>query len=477
MTWRRPAVALAVTCMMGLSACGGGRAGEDPAGTRSAAEGGNAGAFKNADAKAPLTVPSDAAEGGTLTVLTNQVPATLDPTRAYYTDSTAILSDLVLRSLTQFVYNPDTNDMQLVPDMATDLGRPSQDNKEWTFTLRDGLKYEDGTPVKAEDVAYAVKRSFAVAELPDGPTYNTTFFLDGDKYKGPFKDKGAYRGVEVSGNDITIKMRRPFTDMDYYASFPQFTAIPQAKDNPETYGKKPLATGPYKFADYKPGTELKLVKNEQWDPATDPGRIQAVDGWDFKFGQETAKLENVIINDQGSAQTTLTYDNVSASSYRSISSDKDRLVTGTSPCTYMWFIDMTKVKELDVRKAIGYAYPYEAAWKAGGEIEGLTRVPGTTILPPGTAGRVPYDALGNKGKTTDPAKSKELLKKAGYAPGQYEIKFLFSTDDDQAVAAKNEIVKGLEAGGFKATPIASTLETIRTDRTDPKSPINVRSSG
>jgi peptide/nickel transport system substrate-binding protein len=476
MAWRRPAAALAVACMMGLSACGGGP-GDDPAARRSTAQGGNAGSFKNADAKAPLAVPSDAAKGGTLTVLTNQVPATLDPTRAYYTDSTAILSDLVLRSLTQFVYNPDTNDMQLVPDMATDLGRPSQDNKSWTFTLRDGLKYEDGTPVKAEDVAYAVKRSFAIAELPDGPTYQTTFFLDGDKYKGPFKDKGQYKGVVVKGNDITIKMRRPFTDMDYYASFPQFTAIPQAKDNPQTYGDKPLATGPYKFADYKPGSELKLVKNDQWDPNTDPGRIQAVDGWDFKFGQDTAKLENVIINDQGSAQTTLTYDNVSPSSYRSISSDKKRLVTGTSPCTYMWFIDMTKIKELPVRQALGWAYPYEAAWKAGGEIEGLTRVPGTTILPPGTAGRVPYDALGNGGKKTDPAKSKELLKKAGYKPGQYEIKFLFATDDDQAVAAKNEIVKGLQAGGFKATPIASTLETIRTDRTDPKSPINVRSSG
>ena len=477
MAWRRPAAALAVACMMGLSACGGGP-GDDPAARRSTAQGGNAGSFKNADAKAPLAVPSDAAKGGTLTVLTNQVPATLDPTRAYYTDSTAILSDLVLRSLTQFVYNPDTNDMQLVPDMATDLGRPSQDNKSWTFTLRDGLKYEDGTPVKAEDVAYAVKRSFAIAELPDGPTYNTTFFLDGDKYKGPFKDKGQYKGVVVKGNDITIKMRRPFTDMDYYASFPQFTAIPQAKDNPQTYGDKPLATGPYKFADYKPGSELKLVKNDQWDPNTDPGRIQAVDGWDFKFGQDTAKLENVIINDQGSAQTTLTYDNVSPSSYRSISSDKKRLVTGTSPCTYMWFIDMTKIKELPVRQALGWAYPYEAAWKAGGEVEGVTRVPGTAILPPGTAGRVDYQALpGQDGKTTDPAKSKELLKKAGYKPGQYEIKFLFATDDDQAVAAKNEIVKGLQAGGFKATPIASTLETIRTDRTDPKSPINVRSSG
>jgi peptide/nickel transport system substrate-binding protein len=477
MRMKKPAVVLATAALMTLAACGGGSGTKSSSNDATMGEGGNAGSFKNADAKAPATVPDDAAQGGTFTVLTNQVPATLDPTQAYFVDSTAIMSDLVLRSLTQYAYDEDSNDMQLIPDMATDLGRPSEDNKSWTFTLRDGLKYEDGTPVKAEDVAYAVKRSFAIAELPDGPTYQTTFFLDGDKYKGPFKDKGEYKGVEVKGNDITIKMRRPFTDMDYYASFPAFTAIPQAKDNPETYGKKPLATGPYKFADYKPGSELKLVKNDQWDPNTDPGRIQAVDGWDFKFGQDTAKLENVIINDQGSAQTTLTYDNVSASSYRSISSDKDRLVTGTSPCTYMWFIDMTKIKELDVRKAIGYAYPYEAAWKAGGEIEGVTRVPGTAILPPGTAGRKDYDVLGNKGKNTDPAKSKELLKKAGYAPGEYEIKFLFSTDDDQSVAAKNEIVKGLEAGGFKATPIASTLETIRTDRTDPKSPINVRSSG
>ena len=460
---------------MTLAACGGGSGTKSSEGNATMGEGGNAGSFKNADAKAPVAVPSDAAKGGTFTVLTNQVPSTLDPTQAYYVDSTAILSDLVLRSLTQYAYDAKTNDMQLIPDMATDLGRPSQDNKSWTFTLRDGLKYEDGTPVKAEDVAYAVKRSFAIEELPDGPTYQTTFFLDGDKYKGPFKDKGQYKGVVVKGNDITIKMRRPFTDMDYYASFPAFTAIPEAKDNPETYGQHPMATGPYKFADYKAGSSLTLVKNENWDPNTDPGRIQAVDGWDFKFGQDTAKLENVIINDNGSAQTTLTYDNVSAASYRQISEDKERLVTGTSPCTYMWFIDMTKIKDLKVRQAIGYAFPYEAYWKGIGEVQGVTRVPGTSILPPGTAGRVEYDPLGIGGVNTDTAKAKQLLKEAG-AEG-FEIKFLFATDDDLSVEGKNQIVKGLEAAGFKATPIASTSETIRTDRTDYDSPINVRSSG
>ena len=478
MRMKRSASALAVAALMTLAACGGGsgsdsseNAGEDP----TFEAGGAAGSFKNPDAEAPLEVPSDAADGGTLTVLTAVAPSTLDPTQAYFTDSTAILSDLVTRSLTQYAYNAETNDMQLIPDMATDLGRPNEDNTEWTFTLREGLKYEDGTDVTADDVAYAIKRSFAIAELPDGPTYQTTFFLDGDKYKGPFSDGDDYAGVEVNGQDITIKMRRPFSDMDYYASFPAFTAIPEAKDNPETYGQHPIATGPYKFSDYKAGTSLSLVRNDQWDPNTDPGRIQAVDGWEFKFAQDSAKLENIIINDNGDAQTTLTYDNVTAASYRQISEDKDRLVTGTQPCTFMWYLDMTKIKDKRVRQAIGYAYPYEDAWKAAGEIVGVTRVPGTAILPPGTAGRKEYDALGIGGVNTDPQKARQLLEEAD-AVG-FEIKYLFATDDDLTVAARDAIKKGLEEAGFKATPIASTTETIRTDRTDYNSPINVRSSG
>jgi peptide/nickel transport system substrate-binding protein len=141
----------------------------------------------------------------------------------------------------------------------------------------------------------------------------------------------------------------------------------------------------------------------------------------------------------------------------------------------MWYLDMTKIKDINVRKAIGYAYPYVDVWKAGGEIVGLTRVPGTSILPPGTAGRVEYDVLGIGGKDTDPEKAKELLTQAN-AMG-FEIKFLYATDDPLSVAAKDQVVKGLQAGGFTATPIASTVEKIREERVQYDSPINVRSSG
>jgi peptide/nickel transport system substrate-binding protein len=466
---------VAVASLFGLAACGGSGDSSPSSTVPTQGAGGGAGAGKNPDAQGPLEVPSQASSGGTVTVDTVNVPATFDPTRAYYTDSTAILN-LVTRALTEYAYDPDTNDMVLVPDMATDLGQHNKDFTEWTFTLKDGLKYEDGTPVKAQDIAYAISRSFAIEELPDGPTYQLQFFQDGDTYKGPYKDKSPYKGVTVDGNSITIHMSRPFPDMDYYASFPTFTGIPKAKDTKEEYGNHPLATGPYMFKDYKPGTSLTLVKNPNWDPATDPGRIQSVDEWDFNFGEDTAKTENTILSDTGAGQTTVTYDNITPPTYKKIEADSpDRLVTGTSPCTYMWYLDMRKITDINVRKAIGYAYPYVDAWKAAGEIVGLTRVPGTAILPPGTAGRVDYDVLGIKGQNTDPAKAKELLQQAN-ALG-YEIKFLYATDDPLSVAAKDQIVKGLEAGGFKATPIASTTDKIREARTDPDSPINVRSSG
>jgi peptide/nickel transport system substrate-binding protein len=478
MRLKKSAVAiLATASLLALAACGGddGDNPEDVVPTQG--EGGGAGAGKDPDLEGPRPVPEDAAEGGTATVLTAVVPFTLDPTRAYYTDSTAIMN-LVTRALTQYVYDPETNDMVLAPDMATDLGRPNEDNTEWTFTLRDGLKYEDGTDVKAEDVAYAISRSFAIEELPDGPTYQLQFFEGGDTYKGPYKSGGKLcECVTVSGNDITIKMSQPFPEMDYYASFPVFTAIPQAKDTKEEYGNHPLATGPYMFKDYKPGSSLTLVKNPNWDPASDPGRIQAVDEWAFTFGDDTAKIENTILSDTGEGQTTLSYDNITPPTYKKIQEEGgDRLVVGTSPCTFMWYLDMRKITDINVRKAIGYAYPYVDVWKAGGEIVGLTRVPGTNILPPGTAGRVEdFDLLGIGGQDTDPAKAQQLLEEAN-ATG-YELKFLYATDDPLSVAAKDQLVKGLEAGGFKATPIASTVEKIREARSDPDSPINVRSSG
>jgi peptide/nickel transport system substrate-binding protein len=90
---------------------------------------------------APAVPMPGAAPGGTVTVLTKALPESLDPTGSYDPVTDAILSSLLTRSLTQYVYEPQRRAMVLVPDLATDTGRPNADFTSWTFTIRSGRRF------------------------------------------------------------------------------------------------------------------------------------------------------------------------------------------------------------------------------------------------------------------------------------------------------------------------------------------------
>src|SRR5699024_11886237 len=101
-----------------------------------------------------------------------------------------------------------------------------------------------------------------------------------------------------------------------------------------------------------------------------------------------------------------------------------------------------------------------AYWKASGNIAGVTRLPSTSILPPGTAGREEYEyPEGQDGQTTDAKKAKALLEEAGETG--FEISWPYARDDKQAVAAMKAVKQGLEDAGFKAKPYATTTDAIR----------------
>jgi peptide/nickel transport system substrate-binding protein len=471
-------VAASVAALLGLSACGGSNDGDGgkPVGGHENIDGGGAtGDARDPGRQGPATIEG-AEKGGIVKLISARPLATMDPSEAYDTPSDAILSGLVTRSLTQYVYDPETGTPVLVPDLATDLGTSNEDYTEWSFTLRDGIKYEDGTPVTIEDLKFGLERTMDTMTFPGSPGfYSRDYYEGGADYPGPYTGNGAVLdSITTAGNTVTVKMATSFPDMPYWMAFPANGPIPQSEaSDPATYRNHPLATGPYKFAEYTPGKALTLVRNPHWDPDTDPGRTAYPDGYEMDFTVPNEQIDEILLNDQGDAKNSLSFDDILGTSYRTfLDRAGDRLVTGTTPCTSYWAMDYRRIADIDVRHALAFAYPYSAAIKAGGSIEGLTRIVGTNLLPPGTPGRTEYEPLGVPAGTTDPGRSRDLLADAGQEG--YEIRFLFATDDPTSVAAKDAIAKGLAQGGFKATPVPTTLDNLATVQADPDADINVR---
>lgn len=494
---RKKGLAAAVVVLaLGAAACGGKSPSQTVAGSASASASGSASGSASApassggqsqetfqvveDAKATGPAPAVAGsqQGGTVSVLTSVVPTKFDPTEAYYIDALAVLRT-VTRTMVEMSLQADGK-YHLTPDLGTDLGQHNADFTQWTFHLKKGMKYEDGTEIKAQDFAYSIERSFAQTELPGGPTYQITYFKDGDKYKGPYADKTPYSGVTTPDDyTLVMKMSKSFADLPYYMTFPVFSPIPQAKDTKSNYGLHPLASGPYKFGKYTPGKELTLVKNAMWDPNSDPGRHQFVDEYDFQFGLDALQVQNRLIADKGPDQLATTYDNVDSSTLPQILNKEPakRMLTGAGTCTDFQYLDLRKITDLKVRQAIYAAYPFDNVHKAAGDST-LTYEPATTIDPKVTPGWENFDVSPNKngGKGNgDPVAAKKLLTEAN-AVG-FELKTVLT--DGDANAAKVAAVKkeAFEKAGFKYTIQTLAKDKVRDVIGDPKSDINIRGGG
>ncbi|MFN8194243.1 MAG: ABC transporter substrate-binding protein [Nocardioidaceae bacterium] len=468
----KPLAAVAVAALFALAACGGGggNSSNDPSGGFTE---GLSSVAKDPERQAPAADIEGAQTGGTITVYLpgDPGPEDLDPTGGWSVTGNSIEQALVTRSLTQYARDPKTGDMVLVPDLATDLGQPNDDFTEWTFTIRDGVKWENGNPVTAEEVAWGITRSMDSTQFPGGPgtEYSVNYFAD-PEYKGPYTDKKAKWGGVSFDNDaktVTIKMAKPFPDMDNWGAFMAMGPVPLgAASDPPDYGKKPLSTGPYKVESFKPGESLTLVKNDQWDPNTDPARHQYADGFVFKFNQDQAKVDEIMLSDNEESQTALSNALGSDNYAQAKEALGDRLVQQSGPCTSFLSPDYTKITDINIRKAIAYAYPYEDAWQAGGEVPGVTRVPANSIMPPGMAGKPGADYFADGEQFTyQPEKAKQLLADAGYEPGEFKITMVFYEIDPLAKAVQQQVTKGFEDSGFsvKAIPVQDSPYVVWLD--------------
>ncbi|MDR7253938.1 peptide/nickel transport system substrate-binding protein [Nocardioides sp. BE266] len=475
---REAAAALAGVVVLALAACDGRVT--DRHG-RGAFDGGRAydvpvAATQDPGRQGPAPDVPGAVRGGTLTVYLPGAPGlnTLDPTEGWSAPGNAIQQALVSRSLTQYARGDDGQPV-LVPDLATDLGSHNEDFTRWTFTIRDDATWEDGSPVTPEEVAFGICRSLDAEVFPAGPgaEYATTYFAGADEYDGPYTGDDPlcrdYPGIAVSGQDVTIEMSRPFPDMAYLGSVMAMGPAPLGDaSDPATYSRRPLSNGPYKVASWEPGERLVLVRNDAWDAGSDPARHQYVDRFVFELDQDQAKVDEIMLSGSSNSEAAVS---TSLAADRYVEAEEslgDRLVQQSTQCLTTLTPDYTKITDLRVRKALAYAYPYEDAWIAGGEVPGVTRVPAGPVMPPGMTGRQEFQVDGRQ-ITYDPAKARALLAEAGYdADRPYPITMVYNALDPLARDAQSQVTAGFEASGFevRAIPLQSSPYSVWLDPDD-----------
>ncbi|MGW7258245.1 ABC transporter substrate-binding protein [Streptomyces sp. NPDC054834] len=392
-------------------------------------------------------------KGGTVTYEMSDVPDSFDPGNTYYAYMYN-LSRLYARPLMTFQPGPGEKGNTLVPDLAASKGVPSDGGKTWTYKLRSGLKYQDGTPITSKDVKYAVERSnFARDVLSLGPNYFQQFMKDGDKYKGPYKDKSAkgLSSIETPDNTtIVFHLNRSFQEFDYLVAAPQTAPVPQSKDDGVDYVKHIVSSGSYQFQSYQEGKQVVLVRNKNWDPKTDPLRKQYPDKIVVNLKVNAETIDKDV--QSGDATAELTGIGVGASTQASLlnSADGKASTDNAYGGRLVYAALNTKVKPFDnveCRKAVQYAIDKVSVQTAeGGPIRGDIA---TTVLPPDITGYQKADVYATPGNKGDVAKAKEHLKACGKKSITTNI--TARSDRQQEVDAATAIISSLKKVGINAS--------------------------
>ncbi|MGW0858358.1 ABC transporter substrate-binding protein [Streptomyces sp. NPDC002690] len=415
------------------------------------------------------------AKGGTLSVLNRAPQVNFDPARLYTSGGGAVPS-LVFRTLTTRNREAGAAGAEVVPDLATDLGTPSENATVWTYTLKDGLKYEDGTAITSADIKYGIERSFA-AELSGGAPYLRDWLIGGADYEGPYKDKKGLASIETPDDrTIVFHLNKPEGEFPYLATQTQTTPVPQAKDTGATYENHPVSSGPYKVVSNEgDGEHLVLERNTYWSEKTDSERKAYPDKIDVRAGLDPAVINQRLSASRGADAAAITTDtNLGPAELAKVTGDKALAArVGEGHFGYTNYIAFNpKVKPFDnpkVRQAISYAVNRTSVINAAGGSS--LAEPATTFLPEQKSfGYTAYDAFPS-GATGDAAKAKEVLKEAGYPNGltvtlTHDNEKNFATSPEVATAIQEALKKAgitVELKGLEDNAYSETAYNVKTE--------------
>jgi peptide/nickel transport system substrate-binding protein len=362
------------------------------------------------------TSTSGGAAGGTFTAVAQAAPSGSPDPQIDYTLQEWQLLIFTHDGLVAFKRVGGTDGTKLVPDLATSIPEPTDGGKTYTFTIRKGIKFSNGNELKPSDVKYTFLRLFKIGQSPNaGSWYNV--IVGGDACVKTPKTCNLDQGVIANDAKSTVTFHLTRGDPEFLdkLAVPFAFILPTGTPNTEVQIPPP-GTGPYKWAQYNPNKQVKLVRNtffKVWSKdAQPPGNPDViVEKFGLSGEAQVTQVEN--------GQADWMFDTPPADRLNEMSTkfpDQVFVNTLTAVYYYAFNVRVPPFNNLKARQGVNYATDRNALVKIYGGPK--LAVPTCQVLPPGFPGYkayCPYTKNPGSGKWTAPdmTKARQLIAASG----------------------------------------------------------------
>lgn len=348
--------------------------------------------------------------GGTFINWMKDDPRSLDPAHCGDTQSYDVQLNIYDGLLTF-----DQSGKKIIPDLAASMPTVSNDGKTYTVKLRQGIKFQNGDPLTADDVVYSFNRLASKNIASEGESYFSMIQGMDDVNQG--KSQVVSGVVKKDEYTVEFKLTAP------NRTFLDVLALPYAYilDKKYTSGlanaadvsTHPMGTGPFKFVEWKKGQDIKLVRNNDYFMKDKNGQqLPYLDGITWKLGYDDPVALLKFKNKEQDYSWIPTSDYVNVINDPTLKKDVVSIVQND----YWYFAVNNKVKPFDnpkLRQALEYAINKEALLKLIND----RGVVANQILPPNMPGYQENPA----GYKYDLNKAKQLMAEAGYPKGLPDV--------------------------------------------------------
>jgi peptide/nickel transport system substrate-binding protein len=418
--------AFAAVGAVGLSSCGGG-------GSSSSSGGGS-------------SSEGEGQEGGTLRVTYASFPDYMDPQLSYTAEGWTAMGEVYIPLLT-YKHAEGAEGSEVVPGLAKEMPKLSNGEKTYTLFLRPGLKYSDGTPVKASDFPYAIERLFKV-NSGGSPFYTT---IVGAEQFAKTKT-GGIPGIKTNDKtgEIQITLEKPRGTFTNELGLMFAAPVPKGTPNEDLSADPPPGTGPYMIVNSQPGRGWEYERNPYWAKANSKAMPEYPTG--HIDGAKVTVIRNpeTQVNDIEQGKYDWMQNPVPAARYTEVKEKYEGsqfIVRPTISTYYFWMkTDRAPFNDPKVREAVNYAVDSAALERIySGQIKGTQQ-----ILPPGMPGYKKFELYPH-----DMTKAKEMIKEAN--PSDMDITVWTDTE-----SPNNEAGEYYE-GVLKELGFNTTLKVINAD--------------